>query len=145
MHFIIAAFYVLGVTIGIFLKNGVVESNPGVTQITGGEFPIGVDDPKIQNYTSHVMEQVNQHDRAKADNALRQLVEVVNATQQLVAGWLYKLTVLVGKTSCKLSESPANKCKLVDSAPRELYSAAILHAPWADYDGKITIEFLGVQ
>ncbi|XP_034940071.1 uncharacterized protein [Chelonus insularis] len=92
----------------------------------GGTTEIPIDNPDVQLYVKEGMEKYSSGYQGTKEPVV---AEVVKATQQVVAGMLYKITVKIGESNCPKGQYSSN-CLLADNSPTKLCVIEVWSRPW---------------
>ncbi|KFD69295.1 hypothetical protein M514_10418 [Trichuris suis] len=90
------------------------------------------DDEAIVGIANHVIDNINAENPNKSPFVL---VQVLEATRQLVAGLLYRVTFAAGEARChsrkqKKYNVRRERCWLLRSGEMRIYKAEVLEVPW---------------
>lgn len=91
----------------------------------GGETKIDVNSKDVQNYTSLGLEEY-----AKDKSYEPTIVKINSATEQIVAGSLYKINVTFGETNCVKGQK--TNCALKQNGETQNCIVEVLSQPWLD-------------
>ncbi|XP_061601026.1 cystatin C (amyloid angiopathy and cerebral hemorrhage) [Cololabis saira] len=101
----------------------------GLTGLVGGFTDVDVNDERVQNAMNFA---VAQHNRKLNDMYLRQVVEVVKAKSQVVAGMKYVITVKMARSSCRKNSANEECSNHADPAQAMPYQCTftVWSRPW---------------
>ncbi|XP_041865941.1 cystatin C (amyloid angiopathy and cerebral hemorrhage) [Melanotaenia boesemani] len=97
----------------------------GLSFMTGGLRDADINDEGVQNAVNFA---AAQHNRGTNDMFLHQVVEVVRAQTQVVAGMKYVITVKMAKTNCRKDRDNEN-CGVLSTQPYEC-TFTVWSRPW---------------
>ncbi|XP_015120135.1 uncharacterized protein LOC107043250 [Diachasma alloeum] len=100
-------------------------------QIPGGVSPISVDHPDVQAYVQKGLQQYSSGLEGTNEPIV---IEVTEATQQVVAGILYNIKVKIGESDCPRGTAAMENCLLVENSPIRKCLIEVWSKPWEDFE-----------
>ncbi|RLU16605.1 hypothetical protein DMN91_010673 [Ooceraea biroi] len=106
------------------------------TGLPGGTRPVAVDDPEVKLYAGKALQKVS----AESDSANEPfMVEITEATVQVVSGQLYKIKVKLGTSNCPKGTS--ENCELLADSEVKECLITVWSQPWLDHGSpRITVD-----
>lgn len=108
-------------------KDKKVDRDRRSIERVGGPTPVDPNDAKIQQY---VREGLKKYSETFGRPYEPYLIEVVESTEQVVSGKLYKIRIRVGESTCP--KGVKENCQLKANVPVEEYEVTVWSQPWLD-------------